>query len=464
MSAAPAFDPRQLALAIAEPYHYHGADGSAWLSVLARQESGGMRQQSFRAYQLPQVLGMLPRDRDSYMSQAEFAEQNRRAVNLKHLPLLFADLDPPKGQTIDPDTWRHRVLLFCDDEGLPPPSLIVFSGRGVHLKWLFEKALPSAALPRWNLAQRLIGERLEALGADPNARDASRVLRLEQTVNGKTGRRCEVIWTTDGGDGNPVRYAFEPLFEELAPLTRDRLEALREERQRHDPNEEGEKPARWNDRPALELVKGGRYGLRKIDYAELAYHRYQDIRALAAARAARDGDLEGQRMLFLFWSMNFLALSCAVSPANFWNEAQALARVIAPGWSYDRGELRSVYDKTRAFVRGEVVEFQGRKVPPLYTPRNATLIDRLAITPEEERWLRTIVSKDEARRRHAKREEARRRAAGAVDRADYLDNMAGMTAQRREAVLALRDEGLSQRAIAEEMGISQSLVSRLLRK
>lgn len=457
MSTAPAFEPRQLALPIQEPAHYHGSFDAAWLALLVRQDSGAKRQQMFQAVDLAKVLNAAPRDRDCYISQAEFLARNRRAVNLLCLPLLFVDLDPPKGHTIDPDTWRHRVLMFCRDEGLPPPSLIVYSGRGAHLKWILSEPLPRAALPRWNLAQRLLGERLAPLGADPNARDASRVLRLEQTVNTKTGQRCEVIWSTDGGDGAPVRYPFDSLFDELAPLARDELEALRSERQRSDPEA---KPTRWKDRPALELVKGGRYGLKRIDYAELAFHRLEDLRTLAAIRAAQRGDLEGERMSFLFWCLNFLGLSNAVSPSNFWNEAQALAAGLAPGWTFDRGELSTLHRKTAAYVRGEMVEWQGRKVPGLYTPRNATLLERFRITPEEERQLRTIVSKDEARRRDADRKREKRRQAGAVDRATYE-----ATAQhRREVARAMREAGASNGEIAERLGVHVKTVPRLIRE
>jgi len=456
MSAAASHEPRQLDL-ITEPYHYHGSFEDAWLALLARQDTGSMRQQMFRAADLAKVLQAAPRDRDCYMSQAEFYRRNRRAVNLLCLPLLFVDLDPPKGHNIDADTWRHRVLMFCRDEGVPPPSLIVYSGRGAHLKWVLSDPLPRAALPRWNLAQQLLGERLASLGADPNARDASRVLRLEQTVNRKTGHRCEVIWTTDGGDGLPVRYAFDSLFDELAPLARGQLEGLREERQRDDAD--AKKPTRWKDRPALELVKGGRYGLKRIDYAELAFHRLEDLRTLASIRAAERGSLEGERMAFLFWSLNFLALSNAVSPSNFWQEAQALAASLAPGWRYDRGELSTLYHKTAGYVRGEMVEFQGRKVPGLYTPRNATLVDRFAITPEEQRQLRTIVSKDEARYRDAERKRQHRREAGAVKRSEYE-----ATAQhRREVARALRADGMKQREIAERLGVSEGAVRSYLK-
>ena len=285
--------------------------------------------------------------------------------------------------------------------------------------------------------------------------------RLEQTINAKTGKRCEVIWQTDGTDGAPVRYDFEALFHQMAPVAREQLEVEREKRQQErEARREGYD--RWDNRPALELIKGGRHGLKRICYRELAWHRLEDLRALAALRATRNGSLEGERMAFLFWSLNFLGLSNAVSPSSLWKEAQSLATTLAPGWRYERGELSTLYRKLCAYVNGETVEFNGRQYPGLYTPRNQTLIELFKITPDEQRHLKTIISKEEARHRDAERKRSQRREAGAVERSTYLESMAGLSEQRREAVLALKAKGLSQRAIAKETGLSKTRVAQLL--
>ncbi|WP_280570594.1 replication protein [Chromohalobacter sp. 296-RDG] len=448
--------PHQLSL-ITEPSFYHGVSEAAYIALLARQKGGDMRQQSFRVAFLDKVIQAAPRDRDCYLSQAQFMRPNRRAVNLYSLPLLFCDLDPVSRHHMPPEEWRRAVLMVCKDEGIPPPSLIVYSGRGVHLKWILTSPLPRAALPRWNFAQKQLGERFQQIGSDPQARDASRVLRLEHTVNTKTGQRCEVIWVTDGGDGMPIRYPFDVIFDEVAPLAR---EQLAEERKQRIAGKTSQLP-RWHAKPSLTVVKGGRHGLKRINYQELAWHRLEDLRTLAEMRTAYQGGpepLKGQRMLFLFWSLNFMALSHAVTPASFWKEAQALAASLAPGWSYDKSELSTVYHKTKAYFQGEVVDFGGRKVPPLYTPRNATLIERFAVTDDEQHELRTIVSKGEARRRDAERKRQVRRAAGVQERAVYDS----MVQHRREVAWALRTKGLSMRNIAKEMGTSLSHVQRML--
>jgi len=152
---------------------------------MATGEGSGKKQDSYRLSQMPVVLSMLDHSRDTWLSQAEFIKPNRRVVNLARIGLLFADLDTyrePWAQGRSPEQLAAAVMFRCYDEGVPPPSILVFSGRGVQAKWLLDGTLPRQALPRWNACQRYLIDRLAGLGADPAAKDASRVLRLVNTV------------------------------------------------------------------------------------------------------------------------------------------------------------------------------------------------------------------------------------------------------------------------------------------
>jgi hypothetical protein len=164
-------------------------------------------------------------------------------------------------------------------------------------------------------------------------------------------------------------------------------------------------------------------------------------------------------MMHLFWRLNFLLLSGATNSREMFKEAAALAAELDPRWTHRSAELRTLYRKAKAFEAGERVEFGGRELPPLYTPKNDTLISLFRITDEEQRHLRTLISTDLAkerrRERDRKRDEARRRAAGAVDRETYLE----AAEAKRVQVQALRAQGLSVRAIAQRLGISKSLVA-----
>ena len=349
---------------------YHDTARQGFFSLLmATGEGSGKKQDSYRLSQMPVVLSMLDHSRDTWLSQAEFIKPNRRVVNLARIGLLFADLDTyrePWAQGRSPEQLAAAVMFRCYDEGVPPPSILVFSGRGVQAKWLLDGTLPRQALPRWNACQRYLIDRLAGLGADPAAKDASRVLRLVNTVNSKSGEVCRVIHVEQGPDGEPIRYNFEYLAEALLPVARWDIEADRKARA---------------DRRQFKLLPGGQTGnLRTLNGRQLAWDRLEDLRTLA--------------------------------------------RELDPRWNYRSAELMTLYAKAKAHEAGEKVEFGGKQFAPLYTPKNDTLISLFHISDDEQRKLRTLISRDMAAERHRKRDEARRRAAGAVDRATYEANSA----------------------------------------
>ena len=161
-------------------------------------------------------------------------------------------------------------------------------------------------------------------------------------------------------------------------------------------------------------------------------------------------------MQHLFWQLNFLLLAGATNTELMWHEAAELARQIDPSWGYRAPELSSLYQKAQAHERGECITFQGREFAPLYTPKNDTLINLFGITDQEQKKLKTIVSTDEAKERHAKRTQECRRAAGAVVRDEYL----GSAEQRRRAALELRALGKSWAEVAQEAGYKNAEAAR----
>ena len=154
-------------------------------SLLVKPPFKEARQRSYPVAQLPHILQALDPNIDSYISQAQFFKRNRRVVNLWSVGLCWVDLDTYNTHygELKPEYAAFAVRMFLQDEGMPSPSMIIHSGRGIYLKWLFEKGIPRAALPRWNAVQATIVRRLQKFGADPNAKDASRVLRLVRTDN-----------------------------------------------------------------------------------------------------------------------------------------------------------------------------------------------------------------------------------------------------------------------------------------
>jgi hypothetical protein len=422
--------------AVEEASFYHDPGKFGFFSLLVA-DGHTKRQNSYRLSQMPVVLSLLDPRRDTWLSQAEFLKPTRRVVNLARIGLLFADLDTyrkPWAQGRSPKQQTEVLLYHCDTEGLPRPSLVIFSGRGLQAKWFLDGTLPRRALPRWTACQRHLIDRLAPLGADPAAKDASRVLRLVETVNTKSGEICRVIHVEEGPDGEPIRYDFEYLAEVLLPLARCDIEADRKARA---------------DRCQFKRLPGGKTsGLRRFNGRQLAWDRLEDLRTLAELRG---GVQEGQRMLHLFWRLNFLLLSGVTHSSQMYHEAVALAREIDPRWTYRSAELMTLYAKAKAFEAGEVVEFNGKKYPPLYTPKNDTLINLFCITDDEQRHLKTIISADIARERDRERDERRRRAAGAK---------AHSSEQDRATARLMRAKGMSLREIACRLGVSHEIVRR----
>ena len=438
------FDDQRSFCVDAEHRAYHDTTAKGFFSLLV-QHDDRKRQSSYALEHMPTVLSLVDPTRDSWLTQAQFTRPNRRVVNLARIGLLFADLDTyrePWAVGRSPDQLAAAVLHFCAEEGIPSPSLIVSSGRGLQVKWLLSSVLPRGALPRWNAVQKALVDKLRFVGSDPLARDASRVLRLVNTVNSRSGMVCHVVHVEEDGMGHPVRYEFDYLAEFLLPVSRASIVTSRQAREAR-------------ERPDLKVIDGdGRKGLKRFSGRQLAWDRLEDLRRLAVMRRGVDGLVDGgSRMMRLFWRLNFLLLSGATNSALMMKEAGELARQLDPSWRWRQQELGSLYAKAKAYEKGETVEFNGARHTPLYTPRNDTLISLFRITDEEQSDLRTIISKTEARRR-----DALRKAASRAGKHVPRSVIAGRIDERRKEALQLRAQGLSPDEIAQRLKVSRRTV------
>ena len=320
--------------------------------------------------------------------------------------------------------------------GIPPASLVIHSGRGVYLKWLLKSPLPQAALPRWNAVQRELVSRLVDLGADPKARDASRVLRLVTTCNTKQPdpelRKVRVLWVEEA-DGAPLLHDFDRLADAVLPFRRKEAEAI----------EADKPPAR-----VIQFKRGGESVLaaRRFSFETLHWDRVTDVRTL---RRLRGGVAEGLRETYMFLMLNELAKSGQVTTHNFQYEAAALAREcdsFIEGTDWSRSTFSTLYRRVREQMAGQYGRNEG-----LYRYKNETLIDQLSITPDEERHMKTLISTAEKyRRRNQKDRTARGHQSKRVERA--------------RKIVELRRAGMSLRQISVLLGCHHQTVANELRQ
>ncbi len=373
-----------------EPSEY--LEGPGFFALLQKTPSRTC-QQSYETKMLPQILTLLDPNIDTWISQALFVQRNRRAVNLRSISLCFADLDTyviPGLKGKAPEELSALLNGFCKQEGIPAPSLTLFSGRGLQAKWLLDKALGKSALPVWNTVQVGLCKLLKDFGADNRARDVSRVLRLCRTVNTKSGEIVRIV-DLSGVASCPARYDFESLQE----LVEERF------------------PAKVASKSAAKILTFPTQ-YKPDRFAQVNWNRVCDLQLLWKMRG---GVPAGMREVTLFWQLNHLLL---FDPGkNAWQEAQALAGNIGKGWFTDevsRTTLSTLYRKAQEMSHGVRVDFNGMEYPPLYTPTDEMLIDTFQITPQEERRMKTIYSNAEKVRR--RREQ--RWAAGTTPQAKSL--------------------------------------------
>lgn len=370
-----------------EPFEYLDYTGAGFFSILEKP-NGDPRQHSYPLNRLPEIIKGANPDRDTWISQASFVRPNRRAVSMKSIGLIFADLDTYKveglaGKTADQLT--DLFLLFCIVEGIPTPSLVLFSGRGLQVKWIFEEALGNVDVTSWARVEACLIRSLADFAVDTVCRDVSRVLRLDGTRNTKSGELVRVTYDSQ------VKYYFEDLahtFLKIAP--EPVLKLVTPRKTAPNPNRIIY-PAQW-------------------ETSRLNWARMQDIRKLWELRG---GVQEGYREITLFWELNFLCLSRAIGDGQFWHEARSIAHEISPdGDFFKETDLTTIYRKSREMNAGSRIEFQGKTYSPLYTPKNSTLAEVFGITSDEETYLNTIISKAEVYRRNNERREALRRESG----------------------------------------------------
>ena len=266
------------------------------------------------------------------------------------------------------------------------------------------------AMPLWYAVQRYIYNQLKEFGADANALDPTRVLRIAGTVNSKSNSYVEIL------DMHSYKYRLRDIQEEYLP-------------------EITEKKEKKKGRPKKIVSLYTEYSL---------YHaRILDITKICELR---DYDVKGHRELILFLYRYFTC--CFIQDPE---EALDKALELNSMFKEPLGEREVIRDTKTA---------QKAYVDKKYKYTNTKLIEILDITLEEQMHLKTIISGKEKYRRCADEKKAKQKA--------KRRNENGLTKKQQEMkdlkteIKELKDKGNSVREIAKILGISKSKVGRLV--
>ena len=117
----------------------------------------------------------------------------RKVENIRQFRALYQDLDCEK-LGLEKSEVVYIMWLLYYEEKIPKPSLVVDSGRGLHVYWVIKNA-PYGALQTWQELQDYLYHQLKHLGADKRATDGARVLRLPNTINSRSKTECNVLYS-----------------------------------------------------------------------------------------------------------------------------------------------------------------------------------------------------------------------------------------------------------------------------
>ena len=345
-----------------------------------------------------------------YITLNTFYKTYRRIECIKELNALFIDLD-----TYKTDFTKEQILINLNEnhfkQSMPIPNFIIDSGRGLYLIWLIKK-VPSMGLPLWKAVEEYFYKTLKEFGADRQALDATRILRVPGSFNSKTHTEVKIIDNYD--------YLYE----------------LREIQSEYMPELSEKAPVR----------RGRPLKIKYIFRERSLYHaRILDLIKLCELR---EYDLKGHRELILFLYRYYLC---------YFTEDVEKAL-------YDTLELNSMFrqpltenEVTRATKSAEKVYKDQNKD---YKYKNETLINLLEISDEEQKKMKTIISKDEYKRRKRLRNNKSYNSEKAKEKyKDKLKENGKITKEekislRREKIKDLLREGLVRKDICSELDIS----------
>lgn len=330
---------------------FHG-DSQGYVALFQKMPSGKNRQYHYKAEELVDHIHEW-QGNDVYLTLNTFKSPRRTNDNIHQFKALYIDLD-----TYNTEYTNQQVLMQLEADYynriIPQPNAIMHSGRGLCLVYLLNYA-PKAAAKRWDYVQKRFVELLEPFGADKAVKDPARILRLAGTTNSKNG---ETVY---------IDYLHTEKYE-LADLFRDY--AL--------------------DHEYIPKQKKGRKSTKKghrLSVFSLYKNRSEDIIRLVNMR---HGAVTGMREKLLFLYRYFML--------HLTDEKNALEATLQLNNMFTAPLSRNeAVNSTKSAVKAYYMNKADKRSGYNYT--NISLIDELAITPEEQKHLSTIISKEEKRSR-----------------------------------------------------------------
>lgn len=134
-------------------------------------------------------------DINPYVSQNTFYRQQKIIENIKESRDIYTDIDCYNSKYTKGAVKYFLENNFCGSK-IPRPNYLIDSGWGLYYIILIKLVL-SMEMPLRYSVQRYLYNNLKSFGADGNALDPTRVLRIVGTLNSKSGTCVKVLDACD---------------------------------------------------------------------------------------------------------------------------------------------------------------------------------------------------------------------------------------------------------------------------
>ena len=144
--------------------------------------------------------------KDTYVSQNSFTNQSRKLINLNRLHSIYIDIDCYRK-----NLTKEAVIYFLEEMygEIPRPNFLIDSGRGIYYVILINE--DKKKLAEWQTIEKFLYNKMEWLGADAKCLDATRVLRVIDSINSRNNNKVKVL------DQYEYDYSIDEILENYIP-------------------------------------------------------------------------------------------------------------------------------------------------------------------------------------------------------------------------------------------------------
>ncbi|MGL5648587.1 MAG: DNA-binding response regulator [Clostridium sp.] len=414
-------------------------DFEGYIQVTQNKENKMIMLENFKNENIEQIEKYMDdKNIDIYFTVNTSFNGKRGGKNLKQLRAFYLDFDFHE-ENLSKNELMNKINDIIAEVWMaafwgkaPRPTRAVFTGRGVQIYWDI-KPSSYGALVSWQEFEDYLYNQFKYLGADRQATDCSRLMRLWGTVNSKSKTKCE-----------------------LMILEKENVYSLYDLRETY---------LGWNERHKKSYVKkesNKNASNKKINlYNSYTLHlaRARDIVKLVKIRK---GNVTGYRNFILhcyaYWEgiynrdtevlkeMVYELNNSFTEPLKN-TEVNAILRCIPKA-------IESFLKFQEEVGKGNIKVTKNMRNKGGYWYKNITLIERLDITAKEQEQLETIIDKKEKYKRNNK------------NRVENRKNKDGLTKREQQkqdtikAIKSLKTQGFKQVEVAKKLGKGLRTIER----